>query len=100
MASESKAAYNGAMDPNVRRYLAEIGRRGGARSRRRLDAEQARAMVRVREARRAYRAFHAQCFWSYPPDLVIGKDDVAWVAERLMVYGGRLAWDKGAQLCR
>jgi len=88
------------MNAAVRRYLAEIGRRGGARSRRALSAEQARAMVRVREARRAYRAFHARCFWSYPPDLAIGPQDVAWVAERLMKHGGRREWEKGARLCR
>jgi hypothetical protein len=38
-----------------RRYLAEIGRRGGIRSRRVLDPETARHMVRIREARRAAR---------------------------------------------
>ena len=88
------------MDTAVRKYLAEIGRRGGRKSRRQLDAGQARAMVQVREARRAYRRFHAQCFWSCPPDLVIGPADVAWVAEQLMRYGGREAWEKGAALCR
>jgi hypothetical protein len=87
------------MNTEVRRYLAEIGRRGGRKSRRRLDPEQARAMVRVREARRAYRRFHASCFWSSPPELVIGPEDVAWVAEQLMRNGGREAWLKGAKLC-
>jgi hypothetical protein len=38
-------------------YLATIGRRGGIRSRRTLTAEQAQAMVRIREARRAAREF-------------------------------------------
>ena len=57
-------------------------------------------MVRVREARRAYRRFHAQCFWSYDPDLRVGKSDVPWVAERLRRYGGRIAWDVAARLCR
>lgn len=88
------------MSSIISKYLAEIGRKGGFKSRRTLDAEQARAMVRVREARRAYRTFHAQCFWSYAPDLDIGMADVTWVAERLMQYGGRKAWEKGAQLCR
>lgn len=45
------------MDPKVRAYLAEIGRRGGARSRRTLTAEQARAMVARREGRRCIAAF-------------------------------------------
>jgi len=88
------------MDIRVQKYLAEIGRRGGRKSRRTLDPEQARAMVRLREARRAYRLYHARCFWSWPPDLRIGMADVAWVAEQLMKHGGREAWDKGVRLIR
>ncbi len=88
------------MDKRTRAYLAEIGRRGGRKSRRRLEPKTARAMVRLREARRAYRHFHARCFWSSPPDLRIEAADIAWVAEQLMRYGGREAWEKGAGLCR
>ncbi|MDX1395277.1 MAG: hypothetical protein R3195_12845 [Gemmatimonadota bacterium] len=88
------------MNDPVREYLAEIGRRGGRKSRRTLDPEVARRMVRVREARRAYRRFHASCFWSYRPDLEIGNDDVEWVAEMLMRHGNREAWRVGARLCR
>ena len=84
----------------VRKYLAEIGARGGRRSRRTLDPETARAMVRVREARRAFRRFRATCFWSYRPDLEIGMSDVPWVAEQLMKHGNREAWRAGARLCR
>lgn len=88
------------MDGRVRLYLAEIGRKGGKQSRRRLDPETARLMVRVRDARRAYRRFYASCFWSYRPDLVIGAADVPWVAETLMRTGGRDAWQIGRSLCR
>ena len=88
------------MKPEIRSYLAEIGRRGGRKSRRRLSSDEARRMVRVREARRAYRRFHAQCFWSYTPDLRIGVEDVAWVAEQLMRHGGQRAWSLGMKLCR
>jgi len=84
----------------VRRYLSEIGRRGGRKSRRTLDPSTARAMVRVREARRAYARFHARCFWSYDPDYEIGESDVAWVAERLMRNGDRVAWAVAAKLSR
>lgn len=84
----------------VRRYLAEIGARGGRRSRRALAPETARRMVRVREARRAYRRFRPECFWSYAPDLRITDADVAWVAEQLMRHGGRVAYLAGARLCR
>jgi hypothetical protein len=85
---------------NVHRYLAEIGARGGRKSRRALDAQTARTMVRVREARRAFRRFRHTCFWSCRPDLVIRAEDVPWVAEQLMKHGNREAWRIGAKLCR
>lgn len=85
---------------DVRRYLAKIGARGGRKSRRSLDPETARAMVRVREARRAFRRFRAMCFWSYRPDLVIGIEDVPWVVEQLRKHGNREAWRVAAKLCR
>ena len=84
----------------IRRYLAEIGARGGRKSRRTLDADTARAMVHVREARRAFRRFRITCFWSYRPDLLIHAEDVPWVAEQLMKHGNREAWRVGAKLCR
>ena len=84
----------------VKRFLAEIGARGGRKSRRSLDPETAREMVRVREARRAFRRFRTTCFWSYRPDLEIGAADVPWVAEQLMKHGNREAWLAGAKLCR
>lgn len=84
----------------IKRYLAEIGARGGRKSRRSLDPETAREMVRVREARRAFRRFRTACFWSYDPDLQITAADVPWVAEQLMRHGNREAYLIGARLCR
>ena len=86
-------------DP-VRAYLAEIGRRGGRRSRRVLEPDTARQMVRLREARRAFLRFHASCFWSSPPDYLVTEADLDWVARRLMTFGGREGWRLGARLCR
>ena len=83
----------------MRSYLAEIGRRGGRKSRRALDPETARAMVRVREAGKVYRRFHAECFWSFDPDYRIAMSDVVWVAEQLRKYGGRDAWEVARKLC-
>lgn len=83
----------------LRDYLAAIGRRGGTKSRRTLDADTARTMVRVREARRAFRTYYATCFWSYRPDLVITKADLPWVAEQLRKHGDRAAWRLAATLC-
>lgn len=88
------------MDRAIRDYLAGIGRRGGRKSRRVLDPETARAMVRVREARRAYRRFHAECFWSFDPAYPVGTSDVAWVAAQLRKHGGREAWHVAERLCR
>jgi hypothetical protein len=88
------------MKSEVEAYLAEIGRRGGRKSRRSLDPATARAMVKVREARRAYRRFHAECFWSYDADYPIGPRDIAWVADQLKRQGGREAWLLGTRLCR
>lgn len=79
--------------------MSKIGRKGGRKSRRSLDSDTAREMVRIREARRAYERFHASCFRSHPPDLEIGLDDVSWVAQQLMKKGGREAWRAGRSLC-
>jgi hypothetical protein len=87
------------MDEQVRSYLAAIGRRGGEKSRRVLSSEDARRMVRTREARRAYKRFYASCFWSYAPDLLIGSEDITWVAETLRRYGNRNAWETAHRLC-
>ncbi len=84
----------------TKRYLAEIGARGGRKSRRALSPEAARDMVRVREARRAFRRFRVTCFWSYRSDLIIRSEDVRWVAEQLRKHGDREAWRVAAKLCR
>ena len=79
---------------------ADAGRLGGLRSRRHLSPEAARAMVKVREARKLYRAYHTTCFWWARPDLVIGMADIAWVADGLRKHGGRDAWRAAARLER
>lgn len=87
------------MDETIRSYLSAIGRKGGQKSRRVLSSEDARRMVRTREARRAYRRFYSRCFWSYDPDLDVGYDDIPWVMETLRRYGDRNAWEIANRLC-
>lgn len=87
------------MEKKVRAYLAEIGRRGGRKSRRALAPGTAKEMVRVREARRAYRRFHSRCFWSFDPDYAVGPGDVSWVVQQLRKHGSRDAWEVARRLC-
>lgn len=88
------------MDARVRQYLQSIGRAGGRASRRALSAEAARDMVKVREARRAFRRFHTLCFWSFDPNYSVTLADVPWVARQLKEHGGRQGWEIAAKLCR
>jgi hypothetical protein len=84
----------------IRSYLAEIGRRGGRKSRRRLSSDQARDMVRVREARRAFLEFRAQCFWYMPRNAKITLADLPEVVRGLRQNGGRRGFLLAARLCR
>lgn len=87
------------MDNEVKQYLALIGRKGGKKSRRTLTSADARNMVRVREARRAYKKYWNSCFWSFRRDLKIQLTDIPWIAEQLMKNGNREAWFVGKRLC-
>ena len=82
----------------TRAYFAEIGRRGGRKSRRALSQKQARQMVAIRLARSAYRRFHTQCFWSCLPDLPVTARNAAWVAEQLRRNGNRTAWQAASRI--
>jgi hypothetical protein len=83
---------------SLRKFLTEIGRNGGRKSRRRLTSDEARRMVRIREGRKVYRQFHARCFWSSPPDLKITEEDLSWVARKLREQGGREGWEAADKL--
>jgi len=84
----------------ITQYLAEIGRRGGRKSRRKLSSADARNMVRVREARRAFRRFHARCFWYLREDLEVSLDDIPEIVRGLRQNGGREGFLLAAKLCR
>ena len=80
--------------------MASIGRIGGRKSRRSLASEQAKQMVRVREARKAFRDFHATCFWSSPLGYQVQVNDIDWVVEQLKRNGGKAGWQRAERLCR
>ena len=74
---------------SVRAYFSRIGRKGGMRSRRALSSAAARDMVRIREARRALREFHSQCFWYLRRDMAVTLDDLPEIIRGLRRNGGR-----------
>jgi len=78
-------------------YLAEIGRKGGLKSRRRLSAADARRMVAVREARKAFRKHRVECFWSFR-DVPITAGRIPWVVEQLETNGGHRAWETAGRI--
>lgn len=84
----------------VRAYMAQIGHRGGLKSKRTLSRDQARDMVRAREARRAFFMFHAQCFWYLDRNMKITIKDVPEIARGLRINGGRKGFLMADKLCR
>lgn len=57
-------------------------------------------MVRVREAGRAFREFHAQCFWHLRKDMKVTLDDLPEIVRGLRQNGGRRGFLLAARLCR
>ena len=55
---------------------------------------------RLELARRAYRDFHAQCFWSYRSDFEIMEKDIPFVIRELRRNGGHKGYRIVAELCR
>ena len=88
------------MEKVVKEYLSTIGRKGGLKSRRHLQSDVAKQMVKVREARRAFRHFYTECFWSFDEDYPITIEDIDWVATQLRKHGNRKAWKVAEKLCR
>lgn len=84
----------------VRVYLSEIGRKGGIKSRRVLSPDEARNMVRIREAQRAFRNFYAQCFWYLKKDMKVTSADIPEIVRGLRQNGGRDGFLLAAKLCR
>lgn len=56
--------------------------------------------ARLRTARRAFRRFHAQCFWYLHADLEITLADLPMIADGLRKNGGHSGFLLAAKLCR
>ncbi|EIP99832.1 hypothetical protein OpiT1DRAFT_04363 [Opitutaceae bacterium TAV1] len=68
-------------------------------ARRTLSRAQARRMIAVRLARKAWVDFRTQCFWSYG-ETTITTDNVGWAVEQLRRNGNRNAWQAAARIER
>lgn len=89
----------------VRAYLAAIGRKGGAKSRRRLASETARDMVRVREARRVFHLsklideYRDQCLWFLRPDYFPkSTSEIMTVLDLIERYGDRAGYERAEEI--
>ncbi|MCP5464414.1 MAG: hypothetical protein H7A33_05245 [Deltaproteobacteria bacterium] len=88
------------MSDPVKKYLSQIGQKGGRKSKRCLSPKEARRMVKVREARRAFKNFYTECFWSFDEDYKVELKDLDWVVDQLRKNGNRKAWEVAEKLCR
>jgi hypothetical protein len=51
-------------------------------------------------ARRAFKEFYAQCFWSYREDAEITEEKIPFVIDGLRKYGGLPGYRIAAEICR
>ena len=54
---------------------------------------------RLELAKKAFREFYAQCFWSYREDTEITEDIIVFVIRGLREHGGLAGYRIAAQLC-
>lgn len=88
------------MNLHVQKYLSQIGQKGGRKSKRELSPEQSRSMLRIREARRAFRNCYAQCFWSFDPNYKVSAQDIPWIMDQLLKNGNQRTMKYVQILCR
>jgi hypothetical protein len=55
---------------------------------------------RVELARRAFKEFYAQCFWSSDPNLVVREEHIPLIMRNLRLHGGHRGYRIVAELCR
>jgi hypothetical protein len=51
-------------------------------------------------AKKAFREYYAQCFWSYREDAEITEEKIAFVIRGLREHGGLAGYKVAAELCR
>lgn len=51
-------------------------------------------------ARRVFREYFAQCFWSWNPDVVLRDEHLPMIVQGLRLHGGHAGYRIVEQLCR
>jgi hypothetical protein len=64
------------------------------------EADPAALARRLALARKAYRDFYAQCFWSYREVAEITDEKIPFVVRRLREHGGHAGYRIAAQLTK
>jgi hypothetical protein len=54
---------------------------------------------RVQLARKAFREYYAQCFWSADPELVVEENHFPLIIRNLRLHGGHKGFRLAAELC-
>ncbi len=55
---------------------------------------------RLELARKAFKEFYAQCFWSYREVAEITDEDIPWVLRELRLNGGHRGYRVAGEICR
>jgi hypothetical protein len=55
---------------------------------------------RLELARKAFKEFYAQCFWSYREDAAITEEDIPWLLRELRLNGGHRGYRVAGEICR
>ena len=64
-----------------------------------LAGDAAARQRRLELARKAFREFYAQCFWSYREDAEITEDKIPFVVRGLREHGGLAGYQLAAAIC-
>jgi hypothetical protein len=64
------------------------------------EQEQSARERRLELARKAFKDFYAQCFWSYRDDLEITEEKIPLVIRGLRLHGGHQGYRIVAALCQ
>lgn len=64
------------------------------------EQDEVKRQHRLELARKAFKDFYAQCFWSYRDDLDITEEKIPFVIRGLRHHGGHKGYKIVAELCQ